>query len=117
MMLRSMRPPLALLAAGVLLAACGGGGATDLAAEPAVSGGEVSVVDNAFEPANLEIAVGDEVTWSWEGSAAHDVVGDGFDSGVQREGAFSHTFDEPGTYDYECQLHNGMDGRITVVES
>lgn len=115
-MLRSLRPSLALLAAGVLLAACDGGGGTDFADEPAVSGDEVSVVDNAFEPANLEVAAGDEVTWVWEGSAAHDVVGDDFDSGVQRDGTFTHTFDEPGTYDYECQLHNGMDGRITVVE-
>ncbi|MCK9517899.1 MAG: hypothetical protein M0R74_02550 [Dehalococcoidia bacterium] len=28
----------------------------------------------------------------------------------------AYTFDSPGTYDYECTLHRGMDGRIIVTE-
>lgn len=81
------------------------------------SGTEVRVVDNDFEPADLDIATGETVTWTWDGHAAHDVVGDDFDSGVQRDGTFTHTFEEAGPYDYECTLHSGMTGRITVGDA
>jgi plastocyanin len=105
-----------VLAGSLLLTACGGGGEDPAAAEP-VPGTEVSVVDNDFEPVHLEVASGGTVTWRWEGDAAHDVVGEGFESEIQDEGTFSHSFGDPGTYDYECTLHNGMTGRVTVVES
>jgi plastocyanin len=107
--------------AATLLTGCGipfsdsGSGAEPSSQEP-VSGDQVSVVDDDFTPANLEVEAGATVTWTWEGRAPHDVVGDDFDSGVLRDGTFTHTFDEPGTYDYTCTLHPGMDGRITVVE-
>lgn len=106
----------AVLAGGLLLTACGDGGEDPAAAEP-VAGTEVSVVDNDFEPVHLEVGSGETVTWRWEGDAAHNVVGDGFESEVQDEGTFSHTFEDAGTYDYECTLHRGMTGRVTVVES
>jgi plastocyanin len=115
---RRLRNPIltaGLVAAGVLLAACDQGG-NDPASQAPVSGDQVAVVDNDFEPANLEISAGDTVTWAWEGRSAHDVVGDGFDSGVLTEGTFTHTFDEPGTYEYECTLHAGMTGQVTVVD-
>jgi plastocyanin len=41
-------------------------------------------------------------------------VGQGFDSNDQSSGTFRHTFDEPGTYPYECTIHPGMGGRIVV---
>lgn len=78
---------------------------------------EVRVVDNDFEPADLDIATGETVTWTWDGRAPHDVVGDDFDSGVQRDGTFTHTLEEAGTYDYECTLHPGMTGHITVSDA
>lgn len=101
-------------AASVLLAACDQGG-NDPASEQPVSGDQVRVVDNDFEPAHLEVAPGDTVTWAWDDQARHDVVGDDFDSGVQDSGTFTHTFDDAGAYDYECTIHQGMAGRITVT--
>lgn len=103
----------ALAAVSILLAACGQQG--DPAAQAPVSGDEVRVIDNAFEPAHLEVATGQSVAWRWDARVDHDVVGDGFDSGLQREGTFTHQFAEPGTYDYVCTLHPGMTGRITVT--
>lgn len=77
----------------------------------------VAVLDNLYEPEELVVEVGTEVAWVWEGRAAHDVVGDGFDSGVQGTGTFTHTFEEPGAYGYVCTLHPGMDGTVYVVPS
>lgn len=102
----------ALAFVGALLAGCEQEAST--ASPPAE--GQVNVVDSDFEPASLEIEAGETVTWVWEGRMPHDVVGDDFDSGVQSDGTFEHTFDEPGTYEYECTLHPGMNGQITVVE-
>jgi plastocyanin len=76
----------------------------------------VAVLDNIYEPEDLVVEVGTAVTWVWEGRAAHDAVGDGFDSGVQGAGTFTHTFEEPGAYGYVCTLHPGMDGTVFVVD-
>lgn len=35
----------------------------------------------------------------------------------QRDGSFTHTFDEAGEYEYECTLHGGMTGLITVTDA
>lgn len=102
----------ALALAGTLLAGCDPSTGTE--ASPAE--GDIVVVDNDFEPGDLEVAVGDTVTWVWDGRAPHNVVGEGFDSGVQSDGTFEHTFEEPGTYSYECTLHGGMTGEVTVVD-
>lgn len=105
--------------ASAILVACGASsgssGPGDPTSTPPVAGDEVRVVDNDFDPDHLEVPAGTEVTWVWESEAAHDVVGEDFDSGIQREGTFTYRFDEAGTYEYECTLHRGMTGAVTVV--
>lgn len=76
----------------------------------------VAVADNFFAPAAIEVPTDTTVTWEWQGNADHNVVGDGFESAIQNEGEFAHTFAAPGTYDYRCTLHGGMDGRVVVTE-
>lgn len=109
-------PVLALLLTALVLAGCGGASAagTDEPADP-VSTATVTVVDNDFEPPDAELTAGDTMTWRWQGSSDHNVVGDGFESPVQRDGTFEHRFTEPGTYQYQCTLHGGMSGTVTVV--
>ena len=103
-----------VLATALLLLAAGcGSGADPLAADP-VATTSVAVVDNDFEPIAIEVEPGAEVTWTWEGRAPHNVVGDDFESEVMSEGTFSHTFDTPGTVEYVCTLHNGMRGVVHV---
>jgi plastocyanin len=80
-----------------------------------VSDPVIEVDDNVFRPDTVTVVAGTEVTWDWVGRIAHNVVGDGFDSGVFVEGSFAHAFDEPGTYPYVCTLHPGMDGEVLVV--
>lgn len=99
----------------LVVAACQGSQGEPADEEP-VRTTEVSVVDNDFEPAVIEISAGDTVTWTWEGSRPHDVEGDGFKSEVQESGTFEYTFDETGEYDYVCNIHSGMSGTVVVTE-
>ena len=101
-----------LLAVPLVLAACGGGDDGG-DAEPAAPG-SVRVVDNQFEPGTIEVAVGDTVTWSFEGAALHNVSGPGFKSKNLKEGEFEHTFNSAGEVDYVCTLHPGMKGTVEV---
>ncbi len=91
-----------------------GGGQSDPG--PPVAGvTEVAVRDDFFVPAAIEVPAGTTVTWQWEGNNQHNVVGDGFESPVQDQGEFAYTFSEPGTYDYRCTLHGGMNGEVLVT--
>lgn len=76
----------------------------------------VRVVDNAFEPAEVEIEPGQAVRWVFEGSAKHDVVADdgSFMSELMHSGEYIHVFDEPGEWAYICSVHPEMVGQITV---
>ena len=111
------RHPLSLLFAASLVAVtgCGDDGTTAASAGPAVVGTEVAVVDNAFEPARLEVEAGETVTWTWEGDNPHDVVFDDFGSEVQTGGTYTYTFEEAGEFAYTCTIHANMDGTIVVV--
>lgn len=85
-----------------------------------------------FDPADIEIEVGDTVRWTW-GSLGHNVVSDGAAAGAFSSGApagpgtvFEVTFDQDfvdtnpvpgGVYDYVCVPHLpfGMTGSVTVM--
>jgi plastocyanin len=94
---------------------------TDTETDTAVSTGAaaVDIANFAFNPATIEVTVGDTVTWTNNDSAAHTATqlpsGSGFQSGTLDPGAsFSFTFDTPGTYDYHCEFHAGMTGQVIV---
>jgi plastocyanin len=107
---------LSLLAAAVLAACSPAAGEDPAEATPVKTGGVVAK-DNRFDPVAVEVPAGATVTWRFEdGPVPHDVTGDGWKSGApQSEGSFLHTFDRPGTYDYRCTLHAGMEGRVVVT--
>jgi plastocyanin/uncharacterized membrane protein len=90
-------------------------------------GSPVVAMDNThFDPVGLhvepgttvrfEIAAGSHSATTYEDRIPKDAAP--FDSGTISEGAFEHTFDTPGTYDYYCRPHQsmGMVGRIVVGE-
>ena len=88
---------------------------TGAATEPAAF--EVSLAGRSFNPAVLEINVGDTVTWINDDDTEHTVTAfeGAFDSGELAEGAsFSFTFDSPGEYRYRCLFHSEMQGTIVV---
>lgn len=79
--------------------------------------GRISIADFAFEPATAEVPAGTEVVWRNADPAEHTVTSvDGdFGSDVLASGDdFSHRFDEPGTYRYQCAIHPEMKGKVKV---
>jgi len=89
--------------------------------------GVVGMTTSSFTPSDIEIEVGETVTWTNDNSVSHTVTSgsdgehDGmFDSGNLPPGEeFSYQFDETGTFDYYCipHLSSGMTGTVTVVAS
>jgi plastocyanin len=108
----SIRPILWLALLALITTGCASRGSAE--PPPSVEGPAVAVRDYQFEPASLTVEAGAAVTWVWEGRAPHDVVGEGFESMDQSSGTFRHTFEQPGTYAYECTIHPGMEGSIVV---
>lgn len=80
------------------------------------AGTAVAVVDFAFDPASVTVAVGGEVTWTNADSATHTVTFDnGPDCGRMGNGAeASRTFDTAGTFAYHCAIHASMKGTVIV---
>lgn len=120
-MLRNFGRPLAAAGVVLVIAGCGTGDDTDDAARPdtGADGGEVAVdiVDNDFEPATLEVGVGDTVSWENVGDVAHTVTFDDEDSGDLDPGeSYSRTFEEAGEFDYVCTIHPNMQATVTVTD-
>ena len=96
------------------------------AAEPSEAAGAgetVRLSQFAFDPEELTIAAGTEVSFVNADSAAHTVTEgtDGtavedpiIDEELQQNGSTSFTFDEPGTYQITCRIHPSMNMTITV---
>jgi plastocyanin len=77
----------------------------------------VSIANFAFDPAELEVAAGTEVTWTNDDRAPHTVTADGgeFDSGTLDPGdTFSVAVEGNGPVTYACVIHPEMTGTIVV---
>ncbi len=87
----------------------------------------VDVTNNEYTPAVITISPGDEVTWT-NSEGFHNVNGttgtypdnpESFGNNTGTGWTFSHTFNTPGVYDYQCDPHVGvgMVGQVIVEES
>jgi plastocyanin len=80
----------------------------------------VTVGDNFFNPMNLTIGVTGTVTWDWgAGGVTHNVTfanvaGAPTDIGDRNSGTVDRTFPTAGTFNYQCTIHAGMNGSVTV---
>ena len=78
-------------------------------------------IDNfTFSPATLTVQAGSKVTWVNEDDIPHAVAASDrtYKSQVlDTDQAFSHTFNEPGSFEYFCSLHPHMKGLIVVVSA
>jgi plastocyanin len=113
-------------ALGVAAAACSG-----VAAAPDPRHITVKMFDNRFEPVEVRVPVGGEVTFVGAGRNPHNAVAadgswstaDVFGSLEQMRGdSAAITFDKPGEYPFFCTLHGtaageGMAGRLVVGEA
>lgn len=124
---RPWRQAIALVVVAAGLAACGGDDESDSATAT-----EVVIELVAFAPEQLEVEAGTTVTWQQRDIGDHTVTSgtveqgssgvtqvpdDEFDSGLlSTDATFRHTFEEPGTYPYFCELHPAtMRGEIRVT--
>jgi len=119
-----------LLALALLATACAAGTGSQAPTAPAATsapaaGGaaqQIIMKNLKFAPAQVTIKAGTTVTWVNQDGFAHTVTAGArgnptglFDSGnVDGGKSFSFTFKDPGTYPYNCAIHPGMDGVITV---
>lgn len=73
--------------------------------------------DFTFKPADLNISVGEAVTWVNRDDVDHWIAAEDndFNSGrLPPEARFSWTFNQTATYPYRCMIHPGMVGSIHV---
>jgi plastocyanin len=77
---------------------------------------KVTIDNFTFTPAQLNLKVGDTVTWTNHDDIPHTVVSAGkFRSkAMDTDGTFSFTFTAAGDYQYFCSLHPHMTGMIKV---
>ncbi len=78
------------------------------------------VIDNfAFQPKELTVPVGTEVTWVNHDDVPHTATSTAkpkaFDSGaLDTDQTYSHVFTTAGEYEYFCAVHPKMTGKVVV---
>jgi plastocyanin len=82
---------------------------------PAPQSADVSMVDNSFNPASVEVAVGGEVRFTNNGAAVHNASGGGVNiPNLNPGGTATQRMNTAGSFPYQCTLHSGMSGTIVV---
>lgn len=84
----------------------------------AVEQANVSISQMRFTSPTVTIKAGGTVTWTNSEGMPHTVTADNGSFGSSQLGAgdtYSHTFSEPGTYNYYCALHPSMRATVVVV--
>ena len=79
------------------------------------TGNSVEMLGFFFHPRTLTVSQGATVVWTNKDFVNHTVIGQGWGSGnLGRNGTYSHTFAQTGTFDYHCSHHFWMKGRVIV---
>lgn len=113
----SIAVPISLLMLGVI--SCGGGdsnGITDVPPDTAV----VEMPGNSFSPPNTIVKVNGSVAFDFPGDE-HDVTfvakaGAPASIPVTKNKVVTRTFTTVGVFDYDCKVHPGMSGQVTVTQ-
>ena len=131
-----MRRAMTALAIGTLMlgSACGSGASSkgDGSSGANKPGATVPMVFTEFKPTDFAIKAGQTLTFVNENPITHVIVegawkagSDGLRTEGKDDGTFSlkvskkgdkveHTFDKPGTYQFFCTIHFGMNGTVVV---
>jgi len=85
----------------------------------AVESNAVEMINTAFNPATIKVRKGTTVTWTNNDSLVHTVTGT--DSGPRSDllnpgDKYTFTFDQVGTFAYNCTPHPFMKGTVQVTE-
>ena len=122
-----MRLLLALIVVAFALAGCGGddggggGGSSGASASSKPCASDAVVIKMAnikFDPEKTSARARQKICWENDDTVDHDAAansGAAFKSALFGKGqTFTTTVDKPGTVKYECTIHPGMTGEITV---
>ena len=85
--------------------------------EQILAGKNIVIIQNfAFNPSEINVSVGEKITWINKDSYEHTVsLDDGlYNMGIKPGESISTMFDTAGTYTYHCSIHPSMKGKITV---
>jgi plastocyanin len=117
----------AVLAVGASVASLGliqdVGAATGAAPRPlygVAEGARVTILDAAYDPAEVTVKAGEAVSWKNAGQQPHSVTAEdgSFDSGVKNPGQeWSNPFTKPGTFAYKCTQNPAMKGTVKVGDA
>jgi plastocyanin len=81
---------------------------------------KISLGDNFFKPKKETVPAGTKITWTWDGTAIHNVTvlkgPQKFKSKNQASGKYTKTLVKPGKYSIACTLHPGMDLTVKVTK-
>lgn len=94
------------------------GSASVTAPAAPVSGNQVNIDGFAFAPATLTVTAGTTVTWTNRDEEPHTVAasdGSFHSPGMGTGATFTHTFTDPGAFDYVCSIHPMMHGTVVVT--
>jgi plastocyanin len=85
---------------------------------PASADVQVGATGDSFSPGDVDVLSGGTVTFSWHG-VTHNVTWLTTPASVanisdRSTGSVPVTLNQPGTYNFHCTIHPGMDGTITV---
>jgi hypothetical protein len=75
------------------------------------------ILNYSFVPDTIRVKAGSTVSWYNTDTAFHTITADdgSWDAGKLLYGfSFSHTFDTPGTFEFHCNFHASMKGRVVV---
>ncbi|MFN0026197.1 MAG: cupredoxin domain-containing protein [Acidimicrobiales bacterium] len=82
---------------------------------PSPSPVSVAIKAFAFQPATVNVAVGQSVVWTNQDPAPHTATGNGFDTGSLGLGASATSrFNTRGRFEYICDIHPAMTGTVVV---
>jgi plastocyanin len=100
-------------------AACGDSGSKkDTPTTQAGTGAAAATIKpegTTWNPGEVTVKAGDTVEWDVDGSIVHDLKGD--DGVAHKAGSkftATHVYKKAGTYAYQCTIHAGMNGTVTV---
>jgi len=85
-------------------------------AQPPAQFAKVDIRGNSFLPPQLNIRIGQKVSWNNEDQVAHTVTANGltFGKSVPTGAVFNFAFVKPGNFPYHCEIHPSMQGAVVV---
>ncbi|MEK6889827.1 MAG: cupredoxin domain-containing protein [Nanoarchaeota archaeon] len=88
--------------------------------EDASSEKSIEITGFEFSQETLTIKKGEKVTWTNKDSSQHTVTsisGNELKSDtLNKDQTYTHIFTQPGNYEYRCNFHTSMTGKIIVTE-